>query len=207
MYKININKNVLIVEDTAKIMKKQYPDGALIAPYAGKSKILLSYIDMLEKTDRIKMIVIHSHNYKALKEDLKSLFKIVKASGGLVMTSTDDILFIYRRGHWDLPKGKIDEGEGKKQAALREVEEETGVKSLVIKNKITTTKHTYRLKNGGRAIKKTYWYLMNAPKQALIPQTEEDIEKAIWAKPEYIMQLGEPIYQNIRDVLQKAHLL
>ena len=43
-------------------------------------------------------------------------------------------VFIFRRGKWDLPKGKSDIGETNKQTALREVIEETGIKELVIKN-------------------------------------------------------------------------
>jgi len=203
MYKIYINENELILAETATISRKSSKKN-LIAPYSGKTKMLLSYIDMLEKTDRFDSITIHAENVKNLKTDFESLFKVIKAAGGLVINPKKEILFIFRRGFWDLPKGKMDPGEKKKQTAIREVQEETGVKDLQIGKKLITTRHAYRLSNGKRALKKSFWYKMKAPDQELIPQSEEDIEKAKWLKFQTVLDSKKPIFKNIFDVVD-AH--
>ncbi|MBT8231240.1 MAG: NUDIX domain-containing protein [Saprospiraceae bacterium] len=207
MYKININDNTLYLIQTDKLEKANFDKSILISPYSGKSKILLSYIDMLEKTNRFSEVVIHFHDVKQLKADFEQLFKVIKASGGVVLNTENKVLMIYRRGFWDLPKGKIDNGEKKKQAAIREVEEETGIDNITIYKKITTTRHTYRLKNGRRALKITFWYEMTAPTQKLTPQLEEDIEIAKWLSPNELIMNDAEIYSNILDVLECAKLV
>jgi len=201
MYEIYINDNKLSLTDSQSVKNNQVSKTTLIAPYSGKTKMLLSYIDMLEKTDRFDEITLHAPKHKRLKKDLESLFKVIRASGGVVRDNSGKILMIFRRGHWDLPKGKIETGEKKKAAALREGEEETGVKELSLGKKIITTRHTYRHHNK-RVMKKTYWYTMEAANQKLIPQTEEDIERAEWLTIDEIANLKEPIYGNIVDVLK-----
>jgi len=200
MYKIYINENELILTETSSVSGKSGKN-KLIAPYSGKSKMLLSYIDMLEKTNRFESITIHYADLKKLKSDFESLFKIIKAAGGLVMNEKKEILFIFRRGFWDLPKGKMDPGEKKKQTAVREVIEETGVNNLEIGKKLITTRHVYRLSSGKRVLKKSFWYKMYAPDQDLIPQTEEDISKAKWLVLDKVMESKKPIFKNILDVV------
>ena len=155
---------------------------------------------MLEKTKRFESVTIHAPNVKKLWKDFKSLFKVMKAAGGVVFNPENEILVMFRRGFWDLPKGKIDLGETKKQAAIREVEEETGVSKLKLGKKIARTFHTYPQK-GKRVLKYTYWYHMTSPKTNLIPQTEEDIEKCEWQTKDDFLQNGKPVYKNILEVL------
>jgi len=203
MYKIYINENIIKLADSNKIKGKKSTKKSLIAPYTGKTKMLLSYIDMLEKTDRFDQIIIHHHDLPQLKADLNSLFKVIKAAGGVVTDEQEKLLFIFRRGHWDLPKGKIDLGERKKDAAIREVMEETGIKNVTLGEKLLTTRHTYRLKSGKRAMKKTYWYRMQAPHQKLTPQIEEDITSVKWVNMSKGLPKSDPIFLNILDVLNK----
>ncbi len=200
MYKIYINENKLLLTDSQSVRDEKKTKGKLLVPYSGKTKMLLSYIDMMEKTNRFKEVIIHHANITKLKKDFNSLFKIIRAAGGVVNDGEDNILFIYRRGCWDLPKGKIDKGEKKKEAALREVEEETGITNITIGKKIKTTRHTYRTKDGKRAIKKTFWYEMSAPHQKLIPQKEEDITKAEWIPLKKVTQLKGKVFKNIKEV-------
>lgn len=201
MYKIYINGNALLLTDTESVTGQKSTQQRLVAPYSGKTKMLLSYIDMLEKTDRFDEIVLYHEKPKVILKDLESLFKIVKAAGGVVQEETGKLLMIFRRGHWDLPKGKMDPGEKKKAAAMREVEEETGVKDLFISSKVMTTWHSFKHKSEVRALKKTYWYAMHTHKQKLIPQLEEDIVKAEWMDLESAMKTAKPIYENIMDIL------
>ena len=109
---------------------------------------------------------------------------------------------IFRRDYWDLPKGKIDPGESKEEAAVREVEEETGLKNIALGPLLTETYHTYRTKKGNRILKRTYWFRMDAPNQELIPQTEEDIEQAIWQDLHTFLPTSPVIYKSILEVLQ-----
>lgn len=201
MYKIYINENTLILTESESMKEAKVTEKTLIAPYTGKTKMLLSYIDMLEKTNRFEKITIHYFDVKRLLKDFESLFTTVKAAGGLVLNEENKCLFIFRRGFWDLPKGKIDKGEKKKAAAIREVQEETGVESVEIVEKLKTTRHAYRLKDKKRAIKKTFWYVMKAKNQPLIPQTEEDIEQAVWLDLEPNTDFNQPIFKSIEDLL------
>ena len=59
---------------------------------------------------------------------------IIKAGGGLVKNEKGEVLFMFRKGKWDLPKGKLDPGETMDACAVREVMEETGVSGLSIVN-------------------------------------------------------------------------
>ena len=65
---------------------------------------------------------------------------MIEAAGGIVQHRTSKkFLFIYRNQKWDIPKGRIEEGESVKSAAIREVEEETGVTDLTITHTLPTT--------------------------------------------------------------------
>ena len=70
-------------------------------------------------------------------------FNIIKAGGGLVLNEHNEALLIFRKGKWDLPKGKLDSGESIAECAVREVKEETGLKDITLKEALTTTYHTY----------------------------------------------------------------
>jgi ADP-ribose pyrophosphatase YjhB (NUDIX family) len=108
---------------------------------------------------------------------------------------------IYRRGKWDLPKGKIDEGESIKKAAWREVAEECGLKTHRIEDHYTDTYHIYEHK-GKLILKRTYWYLMSAEEEVLTPQAEEDITKAEWIPVEEIEStIKEETYPMILSIV------
>jgi 8-oxo-dGTP pyrophosphatase MutT (NUDIX family) len=201
MYKIYINENILELKDAKDITNGEYAKGAMLAPYNGKKTMLLSYIDMLEKTNKFKHVILYHSKLKTLRRDTKSLFTIVQAGGGLVVNDKDKVLLIFRKGHWDLPKGKREKGEKKRVTAVREVEEETGVRNLIIQDKINVTHHLYRIKKGKRALKKTHWYLMETHNQKLTPQTKEDIVKAEWKDLNKFMKKELKMYLSIREVI------
>ena len=202
MYKIYINETPLILISTEELDKSIYQrESVLITPYAGKKKFLLQYIDSLEKSPRFEMIVIHFKDVNSLWSDFKSLFVLVKAAGGLVKNSEDEALFIFRRGHWDLPKGKLDPGENYKTAAVREVKEECGLKNLKLSEKLVSTYHVFRTKSNRRVLKKTKWYAMFSDDKKLIPEKEEDILEARWRHIGEFLQSENKTYKNIYDVL------
>ncbi len=106
-------------------------------------------------------------------------YRIIHAAGGIVSNEKDEILLIYRLEKWDFPKGKVEEGEEYEEAAVREVEEETGLQGITLEQTLPSTFHTYELR-GEPILKETHWYAMRADSQALTPQTVEDITQAVW---------------------------
>jgi len=132
--------------------------------------------------------------------------KTILAAGGLVYNETDELLMIFRRGKWDLPKGKLDEGETIEDCAVREVMEETGLTTVIRGDLIGITYHQYFDKwVKEEVIKETHWYRMQAPGlQQLIPQTEEDIEIIKWVNGKELEDCLKNSYDNIVEILSKA---
>jgi 8-oxo-dGTP pyrophosphatase MutT (NUDIX family) len=200
MYKIYINERALILTSTKKLPFKKITKKTLVAKYLGKKKFLFNYIDMLEKGGDFEKIVIYHDDIDVLKADFNSLFTKLKAGGGVVKNEFNEILFIFRKNTWDLPKGKKDKGEKLRACAIREVMEETGTVDLKIDRMLVVTRHLYKQK-GQRILKYTKWYLMNTHKQKLIPQLAEDITKAKWMTSETFFSEPRKVYKNIGDVL------
>lgn len=205
MYKISINETPLILIDLKDVSNKPQNDAKnLFLRYLGKPKLLLQAIDMLEKSDRMESITIHSTDYKQLVKDFESLYKIVEAAGGVVFNPKGEILTMYRRGSWDLPKGKIDPGETREIAAVREVQEETGIKEVERGPLLCTTYHTYRNRKNKRVLKPTHWYKMTTTDLDISPQIEEDIELVLWIEPTAFLETKRPIYNTIWEVVTAA---
>ena len=125
------------------------------------------------------------------------------AAGGIVVNPKQEILWIFRRGFWDLPKGKLDPGETIPQCALREVQEETGINDIQLNELITTTNHDYFDKYlNTQVTKETHWYKMSIHDlQNVIPQTEEDIEKMGWFSIDALEIPMQHTYENIKLVV------
>lgn len=137
-------------------------------------------LTLLQKADASQLlsITLGCQNKEACEEAIKKPFKVIKAAGGVVRKD-NKLLLMFRRGVWDLPKGKLDDGESSKKGAAREVEEETGVR-VSVGERICTTWHTYNL-NGNRILKRTKWYQMSVVDDSrMAPQVDEDIEKLAW---------------------------
>jgi 8-oxo-dGTP pyrophosphatase MutT (NUDIX family) len=126
------------------------------------------------------------------------------AAGGIVVNPNKEMLWIFRRGIWDLPKGKLDPNETIEACALREVMEETGISNLVLGDLILKTTHRYHdIYFNSEVEKTTYWYQMYTDKlQAGIPQTEEDIEAVAWVKQADLVPYLAKTYDNIKKVME-----
>lgn len=136
-----------------------------------------------------------------LKKAFFKHFTVIIASGGLVMDTNKDILMIFRRGKWDLPKGKLDEGETLEDCAVREVEEETGLTNIKLGEKLITTYHTYT-EFGKHILKESHWYKMQCETgQELVPQTEEDITDIKWVNQSDLNKYTSKTYQTILEVI------
>jgi 8-oxo-dGTP pyrophosphatase MutT (NUDIX family) len=146
--------------------------------------------------------IIYSKDLEKLKSDFFKLFTIIEAAGGLVENEKNEYLLIYRRGYWDLPKGKIDKGEIAQAAAIREVEEETGVKGIKPGRQLLTTYHTYHA-FGKFILKPSHWYAMKVTgKQNIVPQTEEDITEVKWVKKNDLKKYFSNMYASVKDLLE-----
>ena len=205
-YKIYINESPLILTQTSDLADETAFERSLIhAMYRGKPKMLMNYIELLEKNKHHEGIIIQSDNVRQLWRDFKSLYFYIKAGGGLVINPFGKVLLIFRRGVWDLPKGKQDPGETLAQTALREVREETGIADLKIVEKLGNGYHCYMMSKQ-RTLKRTRWYLMSTQNSSqLVLQKAEGIQDAAWFDPREIPKLNMPMYNNIRDVLMRYH--
>lgn len=145
--------------------------------------------------------VVFNKDLVNLKKAFFKHFTSIEAAGGIVQNEKKQLLFIHRLGKWDLPKGKMEKDEQPDECAVREVEEETGVINLKIKNKIGETYHTYNA-FGKHFLKTTYWYFMTcSSKQVLTPQTEEDIKEIKWIDIKNINEAMSNTYASIKDIL------
>ncbi|MGK6351399.1 NUDIX hydrolase [Parapedobacter sp. DT-150] len=146
--------------------------------------------------------VIQIKNPKDFFSLIKKRIKIIKAAGGLVKNGDGQFLFIHRLGKWDLPKGKVDENESTRNAAIREVEEECGIHVDYLGQKIRSTYHSYVMK-GELVIKKTNWYEMGVNRiPKLRPQLEEDITEAVWLGRDKLHKIRKNTYPLIEDILE-----
>ena len=132
--------------------------------------------------------------------------KTIQAAGGVVKTSDGQVLMIFRNGVWDLPKGKVEFGESVEVAAIREVEEETGLHGVKIERSLGTTVHTYKL-DDEPVEKTTWWYLMGLESQtdpyslSLRPQLEEGITDISWKSVEQACKVAG--YENLITILNR----
>lgn len=140
-------------------------------------------------------------------EEAFALYKqdkiIIEAAGGLVFNEQKELLMIFRRGFWDLPKGKVDEGETHDQCAVREVMEETGLQHIQLIEFLTTTYHTYQ-QNGETILKPSHWFkMMCSLAETLVPQTEEDITEIKWVTKKEAEVLKEQMYPTIKHLVEQ----
>lgn len=155
------------------------------------------------ESDKILRGVFVHDNIDEVLHAFKKKLNLIVAAGGLVESEKGELLLIFRRGKWDLPKGKLDAKEEIAKAAVREVEEETGVKNVKLNDLILKTYHTYH-EERKHIIKETYWYKMDAKHQELTPQTNEDIEKCEWIKPGDLSTYMDNAHPSVVDVIRKA---
>jgi 8-oxo-dGTP pyrophosphatase MutT (NUDIX family) len=147
--------------------------------------------------------LFYVNDYEQVVKEIRKKFIIIEAAGGWVIKMEHGIkkaLFMKRLGKWDLPKGKLEVGEKTDVAALREVEEECGVKAKII-SPLCETWHTYE-QRGKEILKCTHWFVMECLDDSkLAPQKEEGIDSVAWLTNEDIEKKVLPdTYSSIREV-------
>lgn len=192
-----MNQSALIITDYSKIQEKGYQ--LLDKKTFDFNKL---FYESQNKFDK-QHFFIQTSDPKAFFASLSKSVKFLKAAGGLVINNKNEYLFIKRLGKWDLPKGKLEKGEVMKEAAVREVEEECGVKVDVLGKKIKSTYHSYIMFDE-LVLKKTNWYEMEVHgNPTLTPQIEEDITQVKWLGKESLGQVRANTYPLINDILEE----
>ncbi len=154
-------------------------------------------------TSNYSTIYLYHADIKFLWKEFKKHFKIIEAAGGIVFNKINKMLFIFRNGKWDLPKGKVEKGETFPKTAIREVQEECGIFDLTLKNFITTTYHIYEEKDK-QILKASHWYTMISETEEFIPQIEEAITKVEWKDSKGIQSAIENTYPNIKLLIKRV---
>jgi 8-oxo-dGTP pyrophosphatase MutT (NUDIX family) len=148
--------------------------------------------------NKIQKACLYHPDESEIMKTLKAKIPVNKAGGGFVYNKKGEVLFIFRNGKWDLPKGGIEKGEDIEATAMREVEEETGVNQLRITNKLQKTYHVFK-RNGKYKLKITHWFEMQSDFEGTPKgQIEEGIEKVAWLNPEQIKEALKNSYENIK---------
>ena len=197
MYKVFFNQKLILLTTDIKSPKEDSP--FFYVKFTNKK-----FVVQMLKSKKVKMLYLYHSKEDKLWYYFLNMFKLIEAAGGLVRNlKTNHFLFIFRNKKWDLPKGRINKDEEVQKAAIREVEEETGVENLSITKTLNTTYHIFK-RNRKYRLKKTFWYLMETDyKGELIPETKEGIEKAIWIDKKLIVSLKSEMYQNINLIISK----
>lgn len=190
MYKVFVNESPLILTNE----RQDNTNGNLFS-LDGDS--ILMAIDSLSKGRLDEAYIYHPDEEKILDVFMHKI-PVVVAGGGFVTNEKGKVLFIYRNGKWDLPKGKVDKGESIEKAAIREVEEETGVKNLIIEKFLQTTYHVFK-RNGEYRLKQVHWFAMSTTYTGkLVGQEAEGIEKVKWKGRKKTKKALKNSYHNIK---------
>jgi 8-oxo-dGTP pyrophosphatase MutT (NUDIX family) len=196
---------IFLNEKSIELLKSQpgklLPDEQVIE-YTSAKQLNKTFKAFEENDQQMKLVIWSEKKDISLKRDFFHLFKRIDAAGGLVKNEKGEMLFIFRLGKWDLPKGKLAENETLEEAAIREVREETGLLELRITGSLPPTFHIYTRK-GKQILKQTYWFEMEAKSaQSLIPQTEEEISEVRWVGREDLESVLSNTYGSIRELMK-----
>jgi 8-oxo-dGTP pyrophosphatase MutT (NUDIX family) len=204
MYKVFFkDRTVYFGDDFSKIFER---NSGLFYKYNNIHELteLVHAFYFLKKID--KLFIFHD-DILTLFDEFKACFNYVEAGGGVVLNKKGEFLVMLRNGIWDLPKGKLEEKESFESAALREVEEETGLDRLKIKQPVLSTYHTYQEKDS-MILKKTKWYeMLYAGDKVPIPEVEENITETRWVTPGNTDFIRKNTYPSVLDVLYLRDLL
>lgn len=196
MYKVFIENTLLHIID----QKDFIPNNALVLFEEDLDVVKKSLLLLLNQCNTDFQFYLVSPNPSASFSKLFEGFEFVEAAGGIVQRK-DSFLFIKRNGFWDIPKGKLEDGESPELGAKREIEEECGISGPKIKHFICETYHTYLYK-GRPTIKKTHWYALNYEGASTLKgQIEEGITKVRWFKKAEIDKIKKNTFGSIIEVM------
>ncbi|MEG1668485.1 NUDIX hydrolase [Chryseobacterium sp.] len=196
MYKVFVNEKKLLISKNPENLEK-------ILNYESFTTLEIA-LDLLQNTSTSELNV-YGEKIDEIWGEFKKLFRIIEAAGGIVNKTNGDILFIRRLGKWDLPKGKMEKGESREESAIREIEEETNLQNVELRDFINTTYHIYIERNGDRVLKHTHWFEMFFDgEDTSKPQLEEGITEVAWKNTTQIENEVFPnTFQNIKLIINE----
>jgi 8-oxo-dGTP pyrophosphatase MutT (NUDIX family) len=201
MYKVFLNDRVIKIGSRENITFNQ---SAVIFSDVPNVEEIRKWFNDFESGNAKEVALIHD-NPKEFFRLFQSAFTIVKAAGGVVVAD-DRLLFIFRNGKWDLPKGKLDKYESDEEAALREVEEETGIPPVGIDYQLPSTFHIYKSPYADTinqwVFKETAWFQMSC-KGVIpgLPQQEEGITQVKWVARSRLEEVVQNTYTNLLQII------
>ena len=199
MYKVFVNDKPLFL--TNQIFKETDFQLFLLDSVDIKQLIVKIFQNKIHKA------YLYYPDEKVIMKKLKDKIPVNKAGGGLVYNQKGEVLFIFRNGKWDLPKGGIEKKEEIEDTAIREVEEETGVTGLKITRKLQKTYHIFK-RNGNYKLKITHWFEMQTNFEGTpAGQLDEGIEKVEWKNPTQIQEALDNSYENIKLLFESEKQL
>lgn len=197
------NKPLILTNSASAYMKKHPQAEGYLCFRGATSNNFERAFNHLNEPGTMGAIMI-DESLDKLRDELHKLYAPVEAGGGVVFNEDGEVLMIFRRGKWDLPKGKRDDGEDIATCALREVSEETGLAQLVLGDKLCDTYHIYSM-GRDNLLKCTAWYKMTGTNaDTLEPQAEENIEEVRWVAEGDMAPIAYKTYEAIREVLKEA---
>lgn len=200
MHKIFFQKRCIIICEPSE---QALSDPNSVEFHIGEHFNIHTLVDMFEASEALSRIYIPTDEPEWMYRRVCAEFVEVDAAGGLVANKRGDYLMINRNGLWDLPKGHREQGEEITLTAIREVQEETGVDNLELKDLICITDHCY-IRDEKWYLKHTYWYNMLYTEPVdLSPQREEDITKATWIARSSLPPYIKNSYPSIMEVFRK----
>jgi 8-oxo-dGTP pyrophosphatase MutT (NUDIX family) len=166
---------------------------------AGWDRSLIQIRNWLEDDNEYNDLNINTYNFDPV-ELLNAVFEIKYAAGGIVYYR-DSLVVIDRNGLPDLPKGHLEKGEEEAVAALREVEEETGLHKITLLDKAGESFHCYQLEKHW-ILKRTAWYnmLLEGDFEPQ-PQREEGITAVRLVKKSQLDEFLNTTFRSVRETL------
>ena len=206
-YQVFVNDHLILLTESSKesdalLDREDASFHSFVAVHNVEDIEIKVIVDWLLKEKESTFLVNMTYpNLAELWKVFQTCFQLIEAAGGLVVNKKEELLMIYRLKKWDLPKGKIEKGETPQEAAIREVEEECGIDELELQKELVSTYHVYPHKDS-LVLKRTYWFEMRYSKnEILVPQTEEEIEKAEWVSKEEIQRYKKDSYTSLKSLL------
>jgi 8-oxo-dGTP pyrophosphatase MutT (NUDIX family) len=201
MYKVHFENRFIIISPEPDRLQKY----GLFHKFHDTDE-LYKLISLFQADKEISSINIYGPDIKFIWKIFRIYFTEVEAAGGLVRHTSGKYLFIEKNGKWDLPKGHIEKGESPENCALREVNEECGIKNHRIIKPLQPSYHTY-MWEGISYLKKTHWFLMSYEEDIIFsPQKEEGITQVVWLNPEEISKIKSTAWLSLRDLINLSIL-
>ena len=158
---------------------------------------------IVKKVETSKYVAVVTPSPELAFEALRAEFKWVEAAGGVVTNVAGDLLMIHLRDRWDLPKGHVESGESSREAALREVEEETGIRAEAVGDEpLVCTYHTYNT-YGAWELKRTTWWAMHSEGGKPKAQSEEGITSVEWCERATLRERLKTTYPTIKRLVER----